>query len=103
VSTTLTKDVSIWRCLGELAGRLGVCCMRVVDHWDADPFAVGVTRGDVCGRLVYISTYQQPAGRYTYECEQSCGEGVYDVTERAEGVSFEQLDDVIRHHLLIDR
>ena len=102
MSARLTKDASIWRLLGELADRLDAHGFQVVDHWDADLFSIGIARVDAPERLVYVSTYRQPAGRYAYECEEPDGEQEYEVTGRADGVILDHLVEIIRAHLSLN-
>lgn len=96
----MTKDSSIWILLGALAARLDFRQLQVVDHWDADLFATGVARADDPATLVYVSTYQRPAGRYMYECERA-GSDAYAVAGHADDVSLERLIEVVQHHLRV--
>jgi hypothetical protein len=99
VSAALTKDASIWQLVGALAGRLDAHQFQIIDHWDADLFAIGIARADEPARLVYVSTYQQPPEHYAFECEEPHREQEYGVGKRADKVTFDQLVDVIRRHL----
>lgn len=101
MSAALTKDASIWQLVGELAGRLDAHQFQIIDHWDADLFAIGIGRADKPGRLVYVSTYQQPPGHYAFECEEPHREHKFEAGYRANAVTFDQLVDVIRRHLSI--
>lgn len=98
MSGGLTKDRSIWKLLAVLADRLGDRRFQVVDHWDADLFAIGVARTGMPTHLVYLSTFNQPPGHYSYECEQ-LGAAHLEASRRAEGVSIEQLLTVVREHI----
>jgi hypothetical protein len=99
----LVKDASVLDCLTQLERAMGSGAFRVVDHWDADLFAVGVaTPGDV-ERLVYVCTWQKEAGRYYYECESprvhaSENEPNYAVAEKADDVDFDTLLAAVRRH-----
>lgn len=75
---------------------------EVLDHWNADECAVGITRAGQRRRLVYVSTYERGPERYYYECEVPVGRGddQYEVTDRGEDVDFETLVKVLESHLL---
>jgi len=101
MSATLRKDRSIWIFLGELAKRVNSQQYQVVDHWDADLFAVGVAAPDESRRLVYVSTYRQEQGRYVVECEVPGEEQGYRVPSRGDGVPFDEVVAMILRHLSI--
>lgn len=102
MSSGLTKDASIWRLLSELVDQLDAHEFQVIDHWDADLYAIGLSRADQPERLVYISTYRKSPGHYSYECETPHPDEEYKVTERADDVNLEQLVKVIRQHLSLN-
>lgn len=95
----MTKDASIWRMLGALADRLDSHRFQVIDHWDADLFAIGIARADEPAQLVYVSTYRQTPAHYSFECEQQEGDQPSEVGERAEEATFDEFVDVVRRHL----
>lgn len=74
---------------------------RTVGHWDADLVAVGIASVGNSGRIVYISTFNEPPGRYYYECEVSNGSEPtdFDVTDRVHGATFDELLCALRRHL----
>lgn len=101
MSATLIKDGSIWLLLAELAQRLDSHQIKVVDHWDADLFAVGVARADAADKLVYVSTFRKEPGLYAYEAEEPGRQHESRPAARGDGVTLEQLVDILRHHLSI--
>jgi hypothetical protein len=50
-----SKVPAIQHVLETLQARFGLGCFAVVDHWPADPLAVGVARPDDSAVLVYVS------------------------------------------------
>jgi hypothetical protein len=89
------KDSSIWSLISQLAALYGGERFQVVDHWDADLYAIGIVglKGD--RRLVYVSTFKKPHGVYVYDCEDADGGSV----ERSEGVELQDLLLVLKRHL----
>jgi hypothetical protein len=53
--TATAKVPEIQHVLETLQARFGVGCFAVVDHWPADPMAVGVARADDNAVLAYVS------------------------------------------------
>jgi hypothetical protein len=45
--------------------------VKVVDHWRADRHAIGFRSVGRPRRLLYVSTWRQPAGRFHWELESS--------------------------------
>jgi hypothetical protein len=41
----------------------------IVDHWDADRFAIGLARAGRDDLLAYVSTWGKPSGRFFVELE----------------------------------
>src|SRR5215213_4978463 len=99
MSNGLVKDRSIWALLALLASDVDSTRYQVVDHWDADLFAIGVAAVDDGRRLVYISTFAQENERYAVECEAPDGEESYIVSGRGERLSFQDVVATIRQHL----
>ena len=94
------KDVSIRRLLSTVAARLGPAGWTVVDHWDADLFAIGVAKVDDPRILVYVSTYQHPTGKFYVECEVPNGPEPSDYRVQQQGeVDLEALLEILRTHL----
>ena len=95
----MNKDESIVKLLALLD--LPAHDWVVSDHWDGDMFAVGVASGSRPGRLVYVSTFDQPAGVYTYELELPPRNRteVYCPAGGRAGVTLQQLLAVMIEHL----
>lgn len=76
----------------------------LVDHWEADSFAIGIADRHDTRRLVYVSTFGGNGDRYFYECEEPAGdeETDYRVTARADDVSFAELMAAMEQHLRRD-
>jgi hypothetical protein len=100
VSASITKDRSIWRLVAELAKRFDAHRFQIIDHWDADLFAIGIARTTEPRRLVYVSTYRQPAGSYSFQCEGAAG--TLQENAQADVATFDELVDCLRKHLAID-
>lgn len=103
MTSMLMKDRSIWVFLGQLADEIECHHYQVVDFWDADLFAVGIAAAEEPRRLVYISTFKQAPGRFAYECEEPTDRDQYHAAERRETASFDEVVEVIRRHLRINR
>jgi hypothetical protein len=94
-----SKDQSIKRLLVDLDfDRRG---WTVVDHWEADAFAIGIASKPDPRRLVYVSTFRRAPGYFDFEAELQAGpvETDYRVLDRGENVSFEDLLKAIVRHL----
>ena len=68
----------------------------VRDHWVGDRCAIGLSSESHPDRLVYISTFNRPLGRYYFECEPM---PAALPPRRGDDVDFTTLLDVIRAHL----
>jgi hypothetical protein len=64
------KDQSIVEIVKWLEAKLNHHLL-MVDHWDADMFAVGIARPGSPSQLVYISTWNCHPDRYIIELEAS--------------------------------
>ncbi len=73
----------------------------IVDNWDADLCAVGIARPSEPRRLVYVSTFNQPEGRYYYECDVPSGplETDFERTDKGDSVTYDELLIVLVRHL----
>lgn len=103
----LTKDRSIWQFLADLSAKIESSRYQVVDHWDADLFAIGLASLADAHRLVYVSTHERRTGQFFAECEQA-GVGSVDGAASAyesvsvfESISLEDLIATIERHLLL--
>lgn len=68
MSEVPVKDASILVAIDQLRARLGPDTFVIADHWD-DLFAVGLAAPAQPGRLVYISTFGKPPGRFDASLE----------------------------------
>lgn len=59
-----TKDPSLRNLVEEIARRVPAGCFIVVDHWESDPFAIGLARPTSHDHLVYISSERDVHGRW---------------------------------------
>jgi hypothetical protein len=78
------------------------CALVVVDHWEGDECAIGVSRPEEPNRLVYLSTWNRPPGRYLVELEIAPSEGSdlpYNIARRYEDVGRDALLSIVRQHL----
>lgn len=94
-----SKDQSIKRLLIDLDfDRRG---WTVVDHWEADAFAIGIASKPDPRRLVYVSTFRRAPGHFDFEVELPAGpmETDYCILDRGENVPFEDLLKAIVKHL----
>jgi hypothetical protein len=64
------KDPTIQELLKKLRGHFGQELFQIVDHWEADLRAIGITRPDSPAELVYVSTFDLPEGRYYVSLER---------------------------------
>jgi hypothetical protein len=98
------KDPAITELLERLRERLGPGAFAIVDHWEADPCAVGIARPRDTGVLAYLSTFNLPAGRYDVELELPPGPAqdlIYREAGKHWDVDFETLAEVVRRHLIV--
>jgi hypothetical protein len=58
------KDSSLRALVAELVELLPVGSFVVIDHWEADPFAIGLARPTDHSQLVYVSSSRDDNGRY---------------------------------------
>ena len=98
---SLHKHASIWAFLGGLSERVDYEHYQVIDNWDADLYAVGVAAVHDPAQLVYICTFAQPLGRYTYECEVAAQDGSYVTTERGSARNLEEMAAIVQRHLSV--
>jgi hypothetical protein len=95
------KDPTITRFLDRLGAALGEGGFQIIDHREGSPFATGVAAPAEPRRLVYVSSYRMPEGRYYYDCEVPLGaeEDDFEVVETGVDVSYEEVEAAIRRHL----
>ena len=97
----LNKDKSILQLL-DLLG-LEERGWAVNDHWEADLCAIGITSTSSKGRLVYVSTFDKPEGKFDYECEalrcEAEGDTEYEIVDEGVDVGFHDLVEAVERHL----
>jgi len=73
----------------------------VVDHWEADLCAIGLTSPSAPDRLVYVSTHNKSDGRYDYECEEGRGSTPenHATGDAGQNVDLPTLIAVLQRHL----
>jgi len=89
---SMTKDSSINVLLSKLS--LPDRGWQIVDHWEADLFAVDIGSERTEGKLVYISTYDKKPGKYDFECEISKGAD-YETVKSGKDVDFTVIESVL--------
>jgi hypothetical protein len=100
---TLNKDKSILQLLEHIGlERRG---WTVRDFWDADLCAIGIVSESSQSRLVYISTFMKPDGRFHFECEQyleTYDELDCEIADEGEDVGLSELIAAMERHLDTD-
>lgn len=96
----IEKHSSIHRLLLGLDRELGHDIYVIEDDWEGDLCAIGIANPRDLRLVVYVSTYELPDGRFYFECEtrSAPGSDKYEVTNKEENVSFEELLSAIRSH-----
>jgi len=98
---TAGKDATITELLAWLRERAGNA-FSVIDHWESDACAVGVSALDDPSQLVYISTYGRAAGFYTVQLETAPPRGSDQPFQTVGGfgpVTREELAGIVAKHL----
>ena len=97
----MEKDRSLLEVLEHLRRDLGNTGFDLVDHWDADSFAIGIGRPTDHRYLVYVSTCSGEQGKLAYECERPSEdpEMPYSSDGMVESAAYSEVVDVIRKHL----
>jgi hypothetical protein len=95
MSAVVRKDTSIWTLVAQLAAIFGGDSFQLVDHWDADLFAVGIASVREQRLLVYVSTYGKDSGLFAYDCEEPDAQSV----GKSEQVDLAELVRVVERHL----
>lgn len=97
-----TKHSSIQHVVAKLREELGHISFEIVDHWEADLYAIGLARPDNSHVLVYISTFHLPEGEYFVSIELPPEEGddiPYQPSGEFHNVDFRGLVGLIKRHL----
>lgn len=74
---------------------------KIVDFWDADTLAIGISTSGVDDRLVYISISSTQSDLYYFECEvaNDYTNDEYSVMSSGENITYEELMEVLTTHL----
>lgn len=97
------KDQSILYVLEKLIEELSNGFV-VVDYWEGDLCAIGISASYSTNTLVYISTFNQLPNKYYYECEIIEGKnameiGDYTVVSKGQAEDFIALLKILNYHL----
>ncbi len=96
---TLIKDKSI----KDLLHKLDLCKhgWTTIDYWEADLCAIGIVNPNKPRHIVYISTFDEEAGSYYYECEIPNGPNLHNYisSRTGEHVSYEEVKTILHSHL----
>jgi hypothetical protein len=95
------KDGRLKSMLSKIERRLGPDAFQVVDHWQADLWAVGIAHPNDEHLLAYIAA-DLPDDRYFVELETLPAPGSelpYAVAGRFQSVSFDELVEPVAAHL----
>ena len=95
------KDPAIVAVLAKLSRDLGAQAFEVIDHWDADPTAIGIARTAEPRRLAYI-TADTTSGHFFLELESpgaTQDPTDYVVAGRWDSVEYEELRAQVAKHL----
>jgi hypothetical protein len=68
-----TKDDSIGALLHAIGSAAVSAKIEVVDHWDADRYAIGFHRVGAAEPLLYVTTWQLPSGSFRWYLETKPG------------------------------
>ncbi len=68
---SIVKDPSMTNLIATLA--LSDREWRIVDDWEADLCAIGITSEAANGKLVYICTFGKEPGTFDYDCDIPTG------------------------------
>ena len=92
------KDEDIRQVVRKLQDELSTGAFDIVDHWDADPCAIGIARPDNHGVLVYIAAYED---FYFVSLELlSVDEDLpYLQEDEFNNVDFKALASIVKQHL----
>jgi hypothetical protein len=97
----IAKDDPIVALLAQLDRQQRGWAIR--DHWEVDLCAIGISSQSSPRKLVYVSTFGKPTGKYDYECEKLRlgveNEADYDTVSEGCDVAFPELVDVMHRHL----
>jgi len=92
----MNKDSSISNFISSL--ELDRRQWEVMDHWQADLFAVGVKTLLDDSRLVYVCTFGKHAGTFDYQCERIVN-GEAETTQSGTDISHSELISEMEQYL----
>src|SRR6266545_2033929 len=75
----------------------------LVDHWEADSFAIGITQTAKPSRILYISAFGRQRGRFYYEVETSTKRSRTGsrVDVRRENATYKEVLAALTRHLKV--
>jgi len=97
----MVKDDRLLAALASLRGRFGDA-IELVDHWDGDLLAIGISRRGEATRLVYVSVLPDREGRFDVALELPPKEGSdlpYEDGGWHHGLDLSEVFDVVASHL----
>ncbi len=94
------KDYSIGSLLKAL--KLEKRGWEIVDHWEDDRCAIGISTIGAPHHLVYVCTFGRDENHYDYECETPVGPELtdYKIVDAGENVGYKELLRVLEKHLI---
>ncbi len=99
----LRKHETILSLIDKLKSRMGDDAFDVVDHWDADLFAVGIAKPDDHDVLAYVCTYGRAVDNYFVSLElppELDSDLPYRNAGDFEVQTFDELIEIILDHFL---
>ncbi|MCG2613441.1 hypothetical protein LZZ85_04080 [Terrimonas sp. NA20] len=99
----MEKDTTILKLIEQLRSLIDFNLMTIIDYWEGDLCAIGLTKGD---RLVYISTIahlDSSVPKYDFDLEISTGSrpDQFIVSKKGRGVLLVELVQEIKLFLAI--
>jgi hypothetical protein len=97
------KSAQIEQLVADLQEELGSASFDVVDHWDADPTAIGLACPSDHSRLVYVDAATPPLFTAILEVAPEAGSDLpYAEGGTHDELTLAELTRVVRSHLRID-
>lgn len=95
----LNKETSITSLVEKFSRDLGEDDFLIIDHWESDLCAIGISKKKDEERLVYISTFNRPKGEYYYELEYSSKDKFVSASNKEGVANYCELLKIIKKHL----
>ena len=92
------KDEDIRQVVRKLQDELSTGAFDIVDHWDADPCAIGIARPDNHGVLVYIAVCEN-FYFVSLELPPVKEDLPYLQTDEFNNIDFKMLVSIVKQHL----